>query len=311
MKKLYIINSIKSIILIWITNYVTIYNRRDRMNKNKLQSILCMVLPIVFIGVLAVGFYNLKLEKENLKSLKADYEMSFNSATKPAQGEESENKDQSEDAKEDTATGKNQKFNFKDKTVLFLGDGVSVEGTYQKVAADTLGLKDYINGARSGLTIGEMEDEITSETIASTDIVIIFGGTNDYSKNGYLGKISDSPEADSFYGNVQSVIDNIKSLKSDIEIVFLTPLKHGYIEGQPSYPNANNNGNYLDDYVEAIKEVCDKNNVKYIDMFNESGIDENNVEEFTLNNIMLNEKGHNVVGKTIAEELETLFKAGL
>lgn len=275
------------------------------MNKSKLQSILCMVLPIVFIGVLAVGFYNLKLEKEKLKSLKADYEMSFNSATKQVQKVESENQE------EETGIGENQKFNFKDKRVLFLGDGVSVEGTYQKVAAETLGLKDYINGARSGLTIGEMEDEITSESIASTDIVIIFGGTNDYSKNRYLGEVSDSPEVDSFYGNVQSVIDNIKSLKSDIEIVFLTPLKHGYIQGQPSYPNANVNGNYLEDYVEAIKEVCHKNNVKCIDMFNESGIDENNVEEFTINNIMLNEKGHNAVGKAIAENLETLFKAGL
>lgn len=281
------------------------------MNKNKLESILCIVLPIVFIGVLAVGVYNLKLEKEKLKSLKEDYEMSFNSATKPVQKEELDNEEESENKEEDTATGENQKFNFKDKTVLFLGDGVSVEGTYQKVAAETLGFKDYTNGARSGLRIGEMEDEITSETIAGTDIVIIFGGTNDYSKSRYLGEISDSPDTDSFYGNVQSVIDNIKSLKSDIEIVFLTPLKHGYIQGQPSYPNANGNGNYLEDYVEAIKEVCDKNNVKYIDMFNESGIDENNVEEFTINNIMLNEKGHNAVGKAIAENLETLFKDGL
>lgn len=272
------------------------------MNKDKLQNILCVILPIVFVGVLAGGLFKGKSDKEELTKLKNQYEASINTSAKPEEGVVKEDAINSSQGKEV------EKFNFEEKSILFLGDGVSVDGKYQEITAQQLKLKSYTNGARSGLTLGEMDDEISAEGLKDIDIVVILGGTNDYSKGKELGKISDTNEADTFYGNVQGVIDNLKAMKKDVEVVFLTPLKHGYIDGQPSYPNANNNGEYLDDYVEAIIEVCEKNDVKYIDMFNESGIDENNVGEYTLNNMILNEAGQNLVGTSIAEKLKELFK---
>lgn len=273
------------------------------MNKDKLQNILCVILPIVFIGVLAGGLFKAKSDNKELAKLKDKYETSINTSVKPEAGPK-------EDGKDVTSKTENQeeKFNFEEKSILFFGDGVSVDGKYQGIAAQQLKLKSYTNGARGGLLLGAMDDEVTSESLKDIDIVVVLGGTNDYSKGKELGKISDEYEADTFYGDVQGMIDNLKAIKSDIEIVFLTPLKHGYIDGQPSYPNANYNGNYLDDYAEAIIEVCEKNNVKYIDMFNKSGIDENNVGEYTHNNMILNEEGHKLVGTVLAEQLKELFQ---
>ena len=272
------------------------------VNKDKIQNILCVVLPIVFVVVLATGFLKSKADKEELAKLKESYESSINTSAKPQE-------DFTEDDDKKDAHNKEEKeAGFTDKSVLFLGDGVSVDGKYQGIVADELKLKNYVNGARSGLLLGEMDDEITADSVKDIDIVIVFGGTNDYSRGKQLGSISDTSSADTFYGNVQGVIEYLKSIKEDIEIVFLTPLKHGYIDGQPSYPNANYNGNYLDDYVDAIIEVCENNNVNYIDAFNDSGINENNVGEYTYNNIILNDLGHDLVGKFIAENLAKIYE---
>jgi len=280
------------------------------MNKNKLQNILCVALPIIFIGVLALGISSGKKEKERLANLKLDYEISYNTAAKPEDNTSSKSEgEQQEEAGNDTESdGAKKDFKFEDKTILFLGDGVSVEGVYQKKAAEILKLKDYVNGAKSGLILKEMDDEISEESLKNIDIVVILGGTNDYSRNRTLGEAADDKTVDTFYGNIQDVIDNVKSFKENVELVFLTPLKHGHVDGQPSYPDANNQGSYLDDYVNAIKEVCTKNNVKYIDMFNESGIDESNVAEYTTNNIILSEAGHDLVAEVIAEKLRELFE---
>lgn len=273
------------------------------LNKDKLQNILCVILPIVFIGVLAAGLFKGKSDKEELTKLKNQYEASINTSAKPEEGSKEEETDSSSEEKVEEKV-----FNFEEKAILFLGDGVSVDGKYQGIAAEELKLKNYINGARSGLMLGEMDDEVSAESLKDIDIVVILGGTNDYSKGKALGTISDTYEVDTFYGNVQGIIDNLKAMKEGLEIVFLTPLKHGYLEGQPSYPNTNYNGDYLDDYVNAIIEVCKKNDVKFIDMFKESGINENNVGEYTLNNIILNEAGHNLVGSSIAKNLKGLFQ---
>lgn len=279
------------------------------MNKNKLQNILCVVLPIIFIAVLVLGITKMKKEKEKLANLKSDYETSYNTVGKP--DDESTPLDE-EEQKVDTEINtsgdeENKDFNFEDKAILFLGDGVSVEGKYQKKTAELLKLKNYVNGAKSGLVLKDMDDSISAESISNIDMVLILGGTNDFSTNRTLGELSNDKTMDTFYGNIQGVIDNIKSIKENVEIVFLTPLKHGHVNGQPSYPDSNNLGNHLDDYVNAIKQVCDKNSVKYIDMFSESGIDESNIDKYTTNNIILNEDGHNLVAEVIAEKLKGLF----
>lgn len=273
------------------------------LNKEKLQNILCVILPIVFIGVIAGGLFKGRSDREELEKLKDNYELSINTSARPEKdlNEEGENQEAGESKEENI-------FSFEEKTILFLGDGVSVDGKYQGIAADQLKAKEYINGARSGLVLGEMDDELTEDSLKEIDIVVVFGGTNDYSKSNELGDFSQAAGAGTFYGEVQGVIDNIKGMKEHIEIVFLTPLKHGYLDGQPSYPNENYKGYYLEDYAGAIIEVCEKNNVKYIDLFNESGIDENNVGEYTYNNIILNEEGHKLVGTVMAEKLKELFQ---
>lgn len=264
-----------------------------------MQTAICIVLLVALIGVLGLGVYKSKKEHDKLAKLKEDYEVSINTEAKNTENNTGEGTVAEKDVQD--------KFDLKDKNLLSLGDGVSKDGIYQGKVKELTGMASVTNLASNGLLLSNMVDNINVETLKDVDLVIIMGGTNDYTNNKIIGNKEDDDKVDSFYGNIQGVINKIKKSKKDVEIVFLTPLKHGEIQNQPSYPDANNIGSKLDDYVNAIIEVCEKNSVKVIDLFNESGIELSNMAEYTTNNIMLNEKGHEKVAQIISEKLKEIY----
>lgn len=269
------------------------------MKKNG-QTLLCIVLTIALVGVLGAGIYKSNKEDQNIAKMKQDYEKSISVAVKP------EESVINEEAKKDESTNV-VKFDLKDKNILSLGDGVSKDGIYQGKVKALTGMASITNLANNGLLLGNMVDNINAEVLKAIDLVMIMGGTNDFTGNKTLGTIADTEGANTFYGDVQAVINKIKAVKPQVEIVFLTPLKHGKVENQPSYPEANNTGSKLDDYVKAIIAVCEKNSVKSIDLFNESGIESSNMAQYTTNNIMLNESGHEKVAQVINIKLKELY----
>ena len=269
------------------------------MKKERIQNILCISLSITLIGTLALGINKSKKEKSKILECKKQYESSINSASKPEENIEKEDKS-SEASKE--------KSTLEGKTLLSLGDGVSKESTYQEKVKNILQLKSVTNKSDNGLAMGSMSSYINKESLKDIDIIIIMAGTNDYTKGRTLGTIADGGPVESFYGDVQAVIDKTKEVKPEVKLVFLTPLKHGYIEGQPSYPNENDIGLGLEDYSNAIKEVCNKNSIPVIDLFNKSGIEATNIKEYTVNNMILNEAGNEKVAKAISDSLQEIYK---
>lgn len=273
--------------------------------KQKIQTLLCIVLAAGLAGTLGYGIKKSKVEKQNLLESKANYENAMNVTAKP----ESPEKSEGESSKETKATGKTEeKFILKDKNLLSLGDGVSKIGTYQEKVVKLLSMKGVTNKADNGLVLANMAANINEETLKNIDIVMILGGTNDFTQSKELGTIADGENVDSFYGNVQKAINIIKKAKPKVEIVFLTPLKHGYLEGQPSYPDKNNLGYSLDDYAKSITEVCTKNSLPVIDLFNKSGIESSNISKFTTDNINLNEAGNEKVAQVISDKLNEIYK---
>lgn len=268
------------------------------MKKERIQTILCIVLSIGVIVTLSLGIMKSKKDKEKLLESKKKYEESITltSKTEEVSKPKEENKSQVE------------KFILEGKSLLSLGDGVSKESTYQEKLKVILKLKSVTNKADNGLVMKNMNNYINKEDLKDTDVVIIMVGTNDYTTGRNLGSISDEVSTESFYGDVQAVINAVKEAKPDVNLIFLTPLKHGYIEGQPSYPDKNNIGIGLEDYSKAIKEVCDKNSIPVIDLFNKSGIEAENITEYTVNNMILNEAGNEKVAKTISESLKEIYK---
>jgi len=272
------------------------------MKKERIQNILCISLSITLIATLTLGINKSKKEKSKLLESKKQYESSVNVASKPE--EDIKKEDKSIEASKESK----EKFTLEGKTLLSLGDGVSKESTYQEKVKNILKLKSVTNKSDNGLAMGSMSSYINKESLKDIDIIIIMAGTNDYTKGRTLGTIADGGPVESFYGDVQAIINKTKEVKPEVKLVFLTPLKHGDIEGQPSYPNKNDIGLGLEDYSNAIKEVCNKNSIPVIDLFNKSGIETANIKECTVNNMILNEAGNEKVAKAISDSLKEIYK---
>lgn len=193
---------------------------------------------------------------------------------------------------------------YKDKIWYAIGDSITALNKYPYYLKDILQLKKYVNDSIIGQKMGTMADRVTTANLANIDFITVFGGTNDYAQNTPLGKINDDKTVNSFYGNVQKVIDKIQSKNPKAQLVFITPIKRGKFGKQPVYPDANNVGYHLEDYVQAIKEVCNKNNIKVIDLFNLSGIDGTNLNTYTADNLHPNEAGCKKIDQVIKAELE-------
>ena len=166
-----------------------------------------------------------------------------------------------------------------------------------------MGFKYYYNDGVAGTTMSTMGDRVTKDKLATFDLVTVFAGTNDYGLGTPLGAPGDPASANTFYGDVQKVITKIRTASPTIELVFLTPIKRGDYSHQPVYPEANDAGFTLDQYVKAIKDVCAQNNVKVINLFVTSGITEKNVSQYTDDNLHPNWDGAELIAAAIQRGL--------
>ena len=102
---------------------------------------------------------------------------------------------------------------------------------------------------------------------ADADIIVVFGGTNDFGHgDAAFGCFEDRDEY-TFCGALHSLILRIMNRYPDAEIVFMTPL-HRRTE---SVPKAGS-GKILADYVRAMKEITEFYGIPTLDLYATSGI---------------------------------------
>ena len=173
------------------------------------------------------------------------------------------------------------------KTVAFLGDSITegvgascVENRYTDVFARLTGgvaLNYGISGTRIARQKVVTEDLFdrdfnmrVEEMDASADVVVVFGGTNDFGHgDAPLGKFTDRTEY-TFYGACHVLYRKLIEKYPDAEIVIVTPL-HRLSEsaeineyGLPCAP--------LKKYVEAIREVAEYYSLPLLDLYKNSGM---------------------------------------
>ncbi len=184
-------------------------------------------------------------------------------------------------------------MDVKGKKVIFLGDSItqgigvsSVENRYTDVFARNTGAI-VSNYGVSGTRIAKQKkpffspensmyerdfllrvDEDIKETFA--DLIVVFGGTNDYGHgDAPMGAFFDRDEY-TFYGAMHSLINKLANKFPEARIVFMTPLHRGS-ESNP-YNDHGVRVAPLKDYVNAIREVCEYYSVPVLDLFKNSGM---------------------------------------
>ncbi|MDV3426492.1 MAG: SGNH/GDSL hydrolase family protein [Bacillota bacterium] len=261
------------------------YNKSNE-NSSIFIKVFTVILIIATIGVVDFGHIrNNKIIQQN-KAAAEQIKKQQNIETKP----------------QDSIITSSLKY--EGKNWLAIGDGITSANQYQNMVAKVCKINKVTTDAVPSQKLGMMADRLTKESLSDIDLITIFGGTNDYGNDKLLGTKDDDKTVDKFYGNIRKVIDKIQSLNPKAKIVFITPLKRGRVGNQPVYPAANNAGNTLDQYVQAIKYVCGQNSIQVIDLFNNSGINENNLSQYTTDNLTPNAAGYDKISKVIADELE-------
>ena len=207
--------------------------------------------------------------------------------------------------------------------IAVLGDSITKgvgastpDKIYHQVLKTIANLKDVFNYGISGTRIAYQSvpsadpsydrhfvtrvDDMESDV----DIIVVFGGTNDYGHgDASLGVFHDH-RPDTFYGALHILLQKLISKYPDKYIIFMTPL-HRIGDAEPS---SKPDGKYiLKDYVNAICEVAEYYSIPVLNLYAVSGMNPNIEAQYQVyfpDGLHPSDKGH----ERIAQKLESFLK---
>ena len=178
---------------------------------------------------------------------------------------------------------------LKNKKILFLGDSItegvgasSPEKCYVSVFGKLSGaeVKNYgIGGTRiakqSKISLSEESDRDfmsrVDEMDSEADVVVVFGGTNDFGHgDSTIGDFSSRDEC-TFYGALHILCTSLINKYPKADVIFMTPL-HRVSEDDDVNEIGLKREALLSGYVDIIKEVAGYYSLPVLDLFNTSGI---------------------------------------
>ena len=181
---------------------------------------------------------------------------------------------------------------LKNKKVLFLGDSIT-EGTgasspetcYVSVFGKISGaeVKNYgIGGTRIARqrrkSVKERHDKDFLSRVDGMDdnaeIVVVFGGTNDFGHGDSTIGTMESRDEYTFYGALHILCTSLINKYPNAEIIFMTPLHRIGEENEVNEIGLKHEV-LLSGYVEIIKEVAGYYSLPVLDLFNTSGMQPN------------------------------------
>nr|DAF69749.1 MAG TPA: GDSL like Lipase Acylhydrolase [Caudoviricetes sp.] len=140
--------------------------------------------------------------------------------------------------------------------------------------------------------------------------VFVLGGTNDYHNDVPLGTINDVT-TDTFYGTLNKMCEYFKENFHTSKVVFCTPImrvspSNGKTETTPANNQMNSNGNSIEQFANAMIEVCHKWALPCFDAYHNSGIcpqarNTQNFAWFMNDGIHMKQNGHKQLGMRFGE----------
>ena len=146
------------------------------------------------------------------------------------------------------------------------------------------------------------------EMDADADIVVVFGGTNDFGHgDAPIGTMSDRTPY-TFYGALHCLYTALIEKYPGVPIAVLTPL-HRITEDIPTGDNKPAPVGTLKEYVNIIREVAEYYSLPVLDLFKESGLQPKIPviqQKYVPDGLHPNDDGNAILAHKIARFLETL-----
>ena len=144
---------------------------------------------------------------------------------------------------------------------------------------------------------------------SDADIVVVFGGTNDFGHgDAPIGAMTDRTP-DTFYGALHTLYTKLLEKFPESPIVVVTPL-HRLNEDNPRGDgNKPQDVGVLKTYVEIIREVAEYYSLPLLDLYKESGLQPKVPviqEKYLPDGLHPNDEGHKILARKISNFLESL-----
>ncbi|MDO4326829.1 MAG: SGNH/GDSL hydrolase family protein [bacterium] len=171
---------------------------------------------------------------------------------------------------------------FEGKIINCLGDSITQgvgndNHSWVSMLEELLPVKKINNYGISGTTVSlfpEKGKEFVSrfrDMDKDADVIIVFGGINDFNHSLPLGTMESEGE-DSFYGAVKTIVRGLLEQYPLADIMFITPMKAFGFKDYPHWNTLNADGHRLVDYRNAILEVCNYYSIPVLDLFSQSNL---------------------------------------
>jgi lysophospholipase L1-like esterase len=223
-------------------------------------------------------------------------------------------------------------MNLKGLKINFLGDSITQgigtscdENVYHAILkreAELSEARNYgIGGTRFALQkdtdLREWDEYVDTNSFCErfhemnddADVVVVFGGTNDYGHGqAALGSI-DNLDMHTFYGALHTLIKGLINDYVDKQIVFMTPLHRHNEYGQGTWKPDGVEQRPLCDYVKAVKDVCEYYSVPVLDLYSCGELCGNTpvwYKEYMPDGLHPNDKGHEIIACKLGKFLENL-----
>ena len=217
------------------------------------------------------------------------------------------------------------------KVASFLGDsitfGAKTTKIYHQYLKELVGFSTCNNYGIDGASVTNVSNGICTRynNVASdSDIIFIFGGTNDFFYSKPLGEwytLSGTTrtlnkDVSTFRGALAEICDGLITKFPTKQIVLMTPIHRDRLNSQQTDLEANASGLYLDDYVECVKEAGRIFGIPVIDLNGESGLYPMNTENANAffhedDKLHPNANGHLRIAKVIQGKLRTILPLDL
>lgn len=203
------------------------------------------------------------------------------------------------------ATEKTPNSQWHGKRVAYLGDSMTDKrrvGTtcvYWEYLSELLGIEPYVYGISGNQWDGIYKQalKLNTEKGMDVDAILIFAGTNDFNHDTPIGEfftettkqtnhngiqvtrkyrtpiLNDS----TFCGRINKVMFYLKNNYPQQQIIIMTPIHRGFAQFndknvQPDENYGNEQGLYIDTYIETLKQAASYWAVPLIDLYSTSGL---------------------------------------
>ncbi len=143
----------------------------------------------------------------------------------------------------------------------------------------------------------------------SADIIVVFGGTNDYGRgDAPIGQLGDTTPA-TFYGAVWFLMNFLKTEYTDKTIVFMAPAHRVGDREVAQVPEKLPDALPLAAYVDIIIETAKQFDIPVLNMYEKLGIDptvDEDREKYTTDGVHFNSAGHERIANVLKDFLERL-----